>query len=92
MPLAFESLSHGTVPFGFFNIDSDTLLLDRYFFFAGAGKTVCAPSMFGTWRRPPARAPACFSLVFPFQRKKNQGLEKPKGLQTGSDPVVGGNG
>ena len=35
MPLAFESLSHGTVPFGFFNIDSDMLLLDRYFFFAG---------------------------------------------------------
>ncbi len=34
MPLAFESLSHGTVAFGFFNIDSDMLLLDRYFFFA----------------------------------------------------------
>ena len=35
MPLAFESLSHGTVAFGFFNIESDMLLLDRYFFFAG---------------------------------------------------------
>jgi hypothetical protein len=27
-------LSHGTVAFGFFNIESDLLLLDRYFFFA----------------------------------------------------------
>jgi len=34
MPLAFESISHGTVAFGFFNIESDMLLLDRYFFFA----------------------------------------------------------
>lgn len=34
MPLAFESLSHGTLAFGFFNIESDMLLLDRYFFFA----------------------------------------------------------
>ena len=33
MPLAFESLSHGTIAFGFFNIDSDMLLLDQYFFF-----------------------------------------------------------
>ena len=34
MPLAFESLSHGTIAFGFFNIESDLLLLDRYFIFA----------------------------------------------------------
>ena len=34
MPLAFDSISHGSVAFGFFNIDSDMLLLDRYFFFA----------------------------------------------------------
>jgi hypothetical protein len=34
MPLAFESVSHGTVAFGFFNIESDMLLLERYFFFA----------------------------------------------------------
>jgi len=34
MPLAFESESHGTIAFGFFNIESDMLLLDRYFFFA----------------------------------------------------------
>lgn len=34
MPLAFESESHGTVAFGFFNIQSDMLLLDRYFLFA----------------------------------------------------------
>ena len=36
MPLAFESISHGTIAFGFFNIDSDMLLLDRYFFFSTA--------------------------------------------------------
>ena len=34
MPLAFESISHGTIAFGFFNIDCDMLLLDRYFLFA----------------------------------------------------------
>ena len=34
MPLAFESRSHGTVAFGFFNIESDMLLLENLFFFA----------------------------------------------------------
>ena len=34
MPLAFPSLSHGTVAFGFFNIESDMLLLQQNFFFA----------------------------------------------------------
>ncbi len=34
MPLAFECLSHGTIAFGFFNIESDMLLCDRYFLFA----------------------------------------------------------
>lgn len=34
MPLAFESMSHGTIAFGFFNIETDMLLLDRYFFFS----------------------------------------------------------
>lgn len=34
MPLPFESLSHGTIAFGFFNIDSDMLLLEKLFFFA----------------------------------------------------------
>ncbi len=34
MPLAFESESHGTITFGFFNIESDMLILDRHFFFA----------------------------------------------------------
>ena len=33
MPLTFDSLSHGKVAFGFFNIESDMLLLDHYFFF-----------------------------------------------------------
>ena len=34
MPLAFNCISHGTVAFGFFNIESDMLLLEHYFFFA----------------------------------------------------------
>lgn len=34
MPLSFNSLSHGNIAFGFFNIESDMLLLDKYFFFA----------------------------------------------------------
>jgi hypothetical protein len=34
MPLAFDSLSHGQIAFGFFNIESDLLLLEHYFFFA----------------------------------------------------------
>ena len=34
MPLAFESMNHGTVAFGFFNIESDMLLLENYFLFA----------------------------------------------------------
>ena len=33
MPLAFESMNHGTIAFGFFNIDSDLLLLEQYFLF-----------------------------------------------------------
>ncbi|MCU0723638.1 MAG: hypothetical protein MUC63_08490, partial [Planctomycetes bacterium] len=34
MPLAFESLSHGEIAFGFFQIESDMLLLEELFFFA----------------------------------------------------------
>ena len=34
MPLSFQTLDHGTVAFGFFNIESDMLLLQQYFFFA----------------------------------------------------------
>ncbi|MGD0237010.1 MAG: hypothetical protein ABSC55_21055 [Syntrophorhabdales bacterium] len=34
MPLLFESVSHGELAFGFFNIETDMLLLDDYFFFA----------------------------------------------------------
>jgi hypothetical protein len=34
MPLAFDSASHGQITFGFFNIDSDMLLLANRFFFA----------------------------------------------------------
>ena len=34
MPLAFNSISHRSIAFGFFNIESDMLLLEHYFFFA----------------------------------------------------------
>ena len=34
MPLAFDSTSHGTIAFGFFNIESHMLLLEDLFFFA----------------------------------------------------------
>ena len=34
MPLAFESVNQGTIAFGFFNIESDMLLLEHYFIFA----------------------------------------------------------
>ena len=33
MPLAFESISQGTIAFGFFNINSDMLLLVQHFLF-----------------------------------------------------------
>ncbi|MCK5915797.1 MAG: hypothetical protein KAG92_06630 [Deltaproteobacteria bacterium] len=34
MPLTFPTLHHGNIAFGFFNIESDMLLLQQYFFFA----------------------------------------------------------
>ncbi len=34
MPLSFTSESHGDIAFGFFNIESDMLLLEKYFFYA----------------------------------------------------------
>jgi hypothetical protein len=34
MPLLHRSLSHGEIPFGFFSIESDMVLLNNYFFFA----------------------------------------------------------
>ena len=34
MPLLFQSVSHGKIPFGFFNIETDMVLLNNYFFFA----------------------------------------------------------
>lgn len=34
MPLAFASLNRGTIAFGFFNIETQLLLLDRLYFFA----------------------------------------------------------
>jgi hypothetical protein len=34
MPLEFDSLSHGKIVFGFFNIETDMILLEHYFLFA----------------------------------------------------------
>ncbi|MHC4471928.1 MAG: hypothetical protein ACYTDY_18420 [Planctomycetota bacterium] len=34
MPLSFETVNRGTIAFGFFNIETDMLLLERHFFFA----------------------------------------------------------
>lgn len=34
MPLEFDSLSHGKIAFGFFNIETDMILLEHYFLFA----------------------------------------------------------
>ena len=34
MPLEFESISHGPIAFGFFNIETDLILLNHYFLFA----------------------------------------------------------
>jgi len=36
VPLAFQSKNYGSIVFGFFNIESDMLLLQQYFFFADA--------------------------------------------------------
>ena len=33
MPLEFDSLSHGRIAFGFFNIETDMILLEHYFLF-----------------------------------------------------------
>jgi hypothetical protein len=34
MPISFSSESHGHIPIGFFNIETDMLLMDHYFFFS----------------------------------------------------------
>lgn len=34
MPLEFQSISHGRIAFGFFNIETDMILLQYYFLFA----------------------------------------------------------
>lgn len=34
MPLEFDSISHGKIAFGFFNIETDMILLNQYFLFA----------------------------------------------------------
>ena len=44
MPVGFHSLSHGVLPFGFFNIASDLLILNDHFAFASE---VCG--WFSSW-------------------------------------------
>jgi hypothetical protein len=34
MPLSFKTMSHGEIPVGFFNIDTDMILINNYFVFA----------------------------------------------------------
>ena len=34
MPISFSSKSHGNIPIGFFNIETDMLLMGHYFFFS----------------------------------------------------------
>lgn len=34
MPISFSSISHGPIPVGFFNIETDLLLMDRCFIFS----------------------------------------------------------
>ena len=34
MPMGFKTLSHGEIPIGFFNIESDMFLINNYFIFA----------------------------------------------------------
>ena len=34
MPISFYAKSHGRIPIGFFNIETDMLLMDCYFFFS----------------------------------------------------------
>lgn len=48
MPLAFNSRSHGVVPFGFFNVASDLLVLRDHFAFAS---DMC--EWFGSWAASP---------------------------------------
>jgi hypothetical protein len=61
MPLAFPSLSHGTVAFGFFNIETHMLLLEQLFFFADtfceAAVTIAGAERASLpgWRIEPAR-------------------------------------
>lgn len=56
MPLTFSSLSHGKVAFGFFNIESDMLLLENYFFFS----TAFCHHLFRLARRPDTEPSAVF--------------------------------
>jgi len=60
--LAFKSLSHGTVAFGFFNIESDLLLLDRRFFFAADFATSSQRWLARAWRKSCGRP---MSLIGP---------------------------
>lgn len=59
MPLSFQSLSHGTVAFGFFHIESDMLLLEDLFFFA---EDFCARVVDLATRKPGDPAPVPWNV------------------------------
>ncbi len=79
MPLAFQSLDRGTVAFGYFNIDSDLLLLRRHFFFTDAfvglvSATAGAPAdrpfeaTLDGWSVPPERVGNVMGAIHGYDR------------------------
>lgn len=68
MPLTFQSASHGTVAFGFFNVETDCLLLDRVFFFC---TDFCRAV--SEWTAAPAGAPNATMPAFAFSRREDMG-------------------
>lgn len=63
MPLSFQSKSHGNIAFGFFNIESDMLLLENIFFFADD---------FCTWMCQLARESGTGSFEYPAWTIENK--------------------
>ena len=69
MPLAFESLSHGRIAFGFFHIDVDMLLLEELFFFADA----FCEAVIEVAGRPSGDAAAVAIPGYAFRRRRDVG-------------------
>jgi len=68
MPLGFPSLSHGDIAFGFFNVESDMLLLENIFFFAD---DFCAKVM--ALEQSSAAAPTLNWQVWQIPDRENMG-------------------